>query len=309
MDVSVIIVSYNTYKLTIDCLKSVFEKTNGLDYEVIVIDNASTDRSVEMIQQMYPQVHLIAERTNHGFGKANNIAASIAKGKYIFLLNSDTLLVNNAIKILFDYIKSDSNIGIVGGQMLDRNLNKANSCDAYTSWIDEICIALLPANYIKSITIEVSYNHDINGFVYGADMMIDKQYFNQLNGFDQDFFMYDEDKELSFRFKKMGYKTSLVTDALIIHFGGQSGNINNTSYNNFIDKWSFSESRYSRFVYLHKVYGHEFAFLIYLICLLKAKVATFVFTVLRNRRKQTFWKKYSLIYKQQYNRYLQKFKS
>ena len=103
MDVSVIIVNYNTCEITKNCLKSVFEQTIGIEFEVIVSDNGSKDGSIEMIRTDFPQVIFIENNANPGFGTANNRALAVAKGKYVFYLNSDTLLLNNAVKIFFDY--------------------------------------------------------------------------------------------------------------------------------------------------------------------------------------------------------------
>lgn len=309
MDVSVIIVSYNTCELTRNCISSVIDKTKGVEYEIIVVDNASSDGSPEMIKTTFPQVKLVEEKNNWGFGKANNLGAEYASGDYLFLLNSDTILVNNAIKILHDYIKINPKIGICGGQLLDEKENIIDSCDSYSTFFEEIFIALFPAAWLKSKAIQYSTARSINGFVYGADMMIKKQYFEQLKGFDPDFFMYDEDKELSLRFKKVGYLTCFVPDAKIIHLAGQSGNANNVSDNYNIDKWSYSETRYSRFLYLRKRYGHHFARLIYLICYIKGKAAMFFFFFSENKIKKIYWKKYCFIHKKQYQRYLQQHKA
>lgn len=109
MNVSVIIVNYNTKELTKNCLASIFEKTKNIDFEVIVSDNGSTDGSIEMIKSDFPQVVLIENNVNLGFGKANNIAAKIAKGKYLLFLNSDTILLNNAVKEFFDRAVDEKN--------------------------------------------------------------------------------------------------------------------------------------------------------------------------------------------------------
>ncbi|MGN0729950.1 glycosyltransferase [Treponema sp.] len=101
LDVSIIIVNYNTLELTKNCLKSIFEQTNGILFEVIVSDNGSTDGSIEMIKSEFPQVILIENNANLGFGAANNRGLKIEKGKYIFYLNSDTVLLNKAVKIFF----------------------------------------------------------------------------------------------------------------------------------------------------------------------------------------------------------------
>ena len=104
-DVSIIIVNYNTKQLLADCLKSIYEQTNNIDFEVIVSDNGSVDGSIEMLKRDFSQVILIENNANLGFGAANNRGLEVAKGKYIFYLNSDTVLLNNAVKIFFDYLE------------------------------------------------------------------------------------------------------------------------------------------------------------------------------------------------------------
>jgi len=104
MDVSIILVSYNTKNLTRECLKSVYEKTEGIEYDIWVVDNASSDGSPQMIKEEFLGVKLIESPENLGFGRANNIAIKQSDAKYCFLLNTDTILINNAVKILFDYM-------------------------------------------------------------------------------------------------------------------------------------------------------------------------------------------------------------
>ena len=103
MDVSIIIVNYNTKKLIKNCINSIYKHTKDVDFEIIVSDNGSVDGSVEMIKSEFPNVILIENNANLGFGAANNRGLKIAKGKYIFYLNSDTVLLNNAVKYFFDY--------------------------------------------------------------------------------------------------------------------------------------------------------------------------------------------------------------
>lgn len=130
MDVSVIIVNFNTKELTRNCLKSVFEKTKGINFEVIVSDNGSTDGSIQMIKSEFPEVILIENNANLGFGAANNRALKIARGKYVFYLNSDTLLLNNAVKIFFDYWETSEDkekLGALGCWLQDENGNTIHS--------------------------------------------------------------------------------------------------------------------------------------------------------------------------------------
>lgn len=105
MDVSVIIVNYNTKQITLNCLESIFEHTKGIEFEVILVDNASSDGSVEAIEEYYPMVQVIKSEVNLGFGRANNLGVQMAKGEYLFLLNSDTLLLNNAISIFLYFFR------------------------------------------------------------------------------------------------------------------------------------------------------------------------------------------------------------
>ena len=125
LDVSIIIVNYNTKELIFNCLESIFSHTNGITFEVIVSDNGSSDGSIEMLKKDFPKVILIENGKNLGFGSANNKALEIAKGKYVFYLNSDTILLNNAVKIFFDYFESHAelNIGGLGCNLQDKNGN------------------------------------------------------------------------------------------------------------------------------------------------------------------------------------------
>ena len=121
MDVSIIIVNYNTQELTLQCLRSVYEKTAGISFEVIVVDNASSDDSVKQVRIEFPQVILIESPENLGFGRANNLGFENSTGDYIFLLNSDTLLINNAIEILWRFLNQNFDIAIVGGQLFEED--------------------------------------------------------------------------------------------------------------------------------------------------------------------------------------------
>lgn len=123
MDVSIIIVNYNTKNLTKDCINSIYEQTAGLEFEIIVSDNNSKDGSIEMIKESFPNVILIENNENLGFGRANNKGLAVATGKYIFYLNSDTILLNNAVKIFFDYFEkhNNENIGALGCNLQNKD--------------------------------------------------------------------------------------------------------------------------------------------------------------------------------------------
>lgn len=254
MDVSIIIVNYKTPDLVIDCIKSVKEKTQGLSYEIIVVDNDSQDGSLEQIEAAFGKsIQIIDSGSNLGFGKANNLGAKYATGKHLFLLNSDTVLVNNAIKILFDYIETHKNVGVVGGNLYTADLSPSQS---YASRFDEIADIKAKASW-HSIACEFvmrqidqrvknakyrwhrAYGKCFNfsnrpksvAYIIGADMMIRKQVFDQVQGFDKRFFMYAEEEEMTWRIQQQGYKSVSVPAARIIHYNGRSSKPSAGVYN------------------------------------------------------------------------------
>ena len=129
MDVSIIIVNYNTCELTKQCIDSIFEKIDGVSFEVIVVDNDSKDDSIKVLSQD-SRITFVASDANLGFGKANNLGVEHSLGKYIFFLNSDTLLVNNAVKLFFDFMEQhqiNKSVGAIGCLLMDNKLRRIHS--------------------------------------------------------------------------------------------------------------------------------------------------------------------------------------
>lgn len=245
MDVSIIIVNYKTPELVIDCVKSIEEKTIGLDYEIIVVDNASGDQSIPMMsEKLKEKILLIESDVNLGFGKANNLGVKHAKGKYVFLLNSDTVLVNNAIKVLYDYLEKNEHVGVAGGNLYTLEQTPSGSHCMKFDDVETLKNGAKWANIISRIfrnryidrkyTSEekeyyytknnFNYTNDIQkvAYIYGADMMLCRELYESLGGFDPDFFMYAEEAELSWRITKKGYQIVNVPSAQIIHYDGAS---------------------------------------------------------------------------------------
>lgn len=240
MDVSIIIVNYNTLKLTKETIDSVIEKTKNLKYEIILIDNDSVDGSMEFLEKEYKnKVIFVKNDKNLGFGKANNKGIKIAKGKYVFLLNSDTLLINNAIKILFDFMEKNESCGVCGGNLYDINMQPTVSYELS-----------LPENVFKNmIRRRYKKNYFFNkteiplrvAYISGADMMIRKKILDKVDIFDSDFFMYYEETELTFRIIKKGYEVYNVPQAKIIHLEGKSNIFKEKKYSMIL------ESKYKYF--------------------------------------------------------------
>ena len=232
MDVSIIFVNYKTKDLTINAINSVIEKTEGVDYEIFVVDNASNDGSIEAIEQEFPNINIIKNPINSGFGSANNLAIKQAKGKYIFCLNTDTLLVNNAIKIMFDFMEKieNSKIGACGGYLVDKDL-KPIHCGGRLPNVKEIIWKLGLRQIFKKYYNEnmyISLNSDDEnldsklGYITGADIFFRKSVLDKVGLFDENFFMYYEETDLCKRIWDSGYTIKFVPTAQIIHLEGAS---------------------------------------------------------------------------------------
>lgn len=228
MDVSIILVNYNTADLLLACIRSILGKTEQLIYEIIVVDNASSDSSVELVRSKFPSVKVIANEENVGFGVANNIGVQNAQGKYVWFLNSDTLLINNAAKILHDAIEGYPKAVIAGGNLYDANMKPATSFYQTMPglWADVDYLFFNIFSKLKYKT-NLNFNHssriiEVDGFISGADLMIERSIFEDIGGFDKDFFMYYEETELTYRIKRLGFKIISVPEAQIIHLEGAS---------------------------------------------------------------------------------------
>lgn len=252
MDVSIIIVNYNTKKLTSDCINSIYQYTTNINFEVIVVDNASNDGSVDLLKKD-KRIILIESSQNLGFGRANNLGYTYATGKYIFLLNSDTILLNNAVKILFDYLDNvDNQIGCVGSLLLNREKQPMHSYGNFPnvrlfkrrvfSFVFPKIVK--PWNYAPSPTD--MYPKEVD-YITGADIMIRKNIIEQYGLFDPDFFMFFEETEMQYRYAQAGYKRIIIDTPKIIHLAGGSGNKKKYSLS------GMTREIKSRFIYCNKV--------------------------------------------------------
>lgn len=229
--VSVLIVSYRTRELTLSCLNSIFAASYDLPYEVIIIDNASSDGSAEAIAEQYPQARLVALTQNIGFAAATQMAANMATGRYFLLLNPDTVVLNEAIKTLYSFAEARSDAGIYGGRTLnaDMSLNPQScwgrptlwsvTCQALglsalghcTNWFNPEAMGAWRRDTVREVDI-----------VSGCFLMIRSELWRKLGGFDRDFFMYGEDTDLCLRARQVGARCLICPDATIIHYAGAS---------------------------------------------------------------------------------------
>lgn len=230
MDVSIIIVNYNTAKMTGECIESIYQHTTGIDFEIIVVDNNSTDNSISYLKGKFPDIEIITLKENIGFGKANNYGAKIARGKYLFLLNSDTLLMDNALNTFIKFFEIHHNvlnIGIAGGILLNTKGEQFESFDRFPTYISELskllAIHTCSKKYVKNIINQNKDNRYFSvDYVCGADMFIEKDLYNRINGFDKSFFMYFEESDMQKRLHDMGKSNYIIKDIKILHYGGGS---------------------------------------------------------------------------------------
>lgn len=231
-NVSIIIVNYNTKKLLYDCLKSIYEYTKGISFEVIVSDNGSIDGSLEMLKNDFPQVIIIANNGNLGFGKANNIAARQAKGKYLFFLNSDTILLNNAVKLFYKKAEEKNGKTLLGSYLLNKEKEITISYGnfmTFSSFIRRMAFLYFPIllkirHFFLKQQKEIVIEREVD-FLSGADLFVSKDIFQKLNGFDEKIFMYCEDEDFCRRALQMNFLSVLITEPQIIHLEGQSSKV------------------------------------------------------------------------------------
>ena len=231
LDISILVISYNTQEMIWACLGSVHEQVRDLSFEVIVVDNNSSDDSVRIISNEFPSLKLIACDENLGFARANNLAAENAKGNYLLLLNPDTLVLNEAINKLHAFASNHPENRVYGGRTLygDYSLNPS-SCWKQPSLWSLFCYATGLVSLFRRTKYfdPESYGpwqrdsvREVD-IVSGCFLMIEKKLWDHLGGFDSQFFMYGEDADLCLRAIKAGARPVITPDATIVHFGGAS---------------------------------------------------------------------------------------
>jgi O-antigen biosynthesis protein len=246
IDLSIIIVNYNVKDLLGNCIDSIFSSSGQLKTEIIIVDNNSFDGSVEYIKERFRnnrQIRIIESKINLGFAKANNIGAREAKGKYLLILNPDTILQEDTIVRSVKYYESNDHIGALSCKLVLPNGKLDLACRrSFPSPSVAIYRILGLSKLFPASKTFARYNltyldenatHEVEA-ICGAFMLIKKDIFDQVGGFDEDYFMYGEDLDLCYKIKKAGYKIIYFSGTSIIHFKGESTRKSSLSYvNNF----------------------------------------------------------------------------
>jgi GT2 family glycosyltransferase len=231
IDVSIVIVNYNVKDFLYQCLLSIRASSKNLKVETIVVDNNSTDNSLPELIPIFPEVNFIPLDNNIGFGKANNFGFEIATGRYILILNPDTLIQEDTLDKMFEYMERSPEVGIAGCKVLNADGSFQLPCRRGfpTPWA-AFCKLFGLQNLFPKSKLFARYNQtfrDENESYYidaiiGAFMFARAELVKELEGFDKDFFMYGEDLDLCFRTYKAGYKVAYYHETQIIHYKGES---------------------------------------------------------------------------------------
>jgi len=262
IDLSIVIVSWNTRELLRECLESLYRYTSDVTFEVFVVDNASSDGSADMVRELFPQVNLIRNEQNLGFSKANNQAIKVSKGKYIALLNPDTLLIEDVFSPLIKYADQHEKIGAIGPKILNR--------DGKT--IQYVCARRLPNLYLEFFELSgltrkfpknrifgseymTYWDHDSSRYVEGlsgACMVVNKKAIDDVGMMDENQFMYGDEIDWCKRILDAGWKIYYYSGISIIHYGEESSKQ--------IKHDLINIAKNSRWYYYKKHYGKIYAF-------------------------------------------------
>ncbi len=218
MDISIIVVNWNTAELTLQCLESIYHSKSKLTFEIIVVDNGSTDESVSAISDRFSDVRIITNSENLGFAKANNQGISEGKGRYYLLLNSDTLVLPGALEKMVHIADTDQSIGVVGPKLLNMDDTLQKSWASFPTLLSE----LLGQNFRfrkKAPQIPDAYEVD---WIMGACMLVRSNVIKDVGAMDDDYFMYSEETDWCYRIKRGGWKVIYLSNVAIYHLGGGS---------------------------------------------------------------------------------------
>jgi GT2 family glycosyltransferase len=227
---SIVIVTWNGKRYALECLESLYAHPINVPFEIIVVDNASTDGTPEAIRKRFPQVQVVENQANLGFAKANNIGMSLAGGKYVCLINSDVVVYPGCLDQMRALMEANHNIGIMGPKMLCRDGNVGLSVMRLPTVWNTLCAALALNSMFPTSSLFAGFSIRTDAIsavtdvqvVTGWFWMISRTALQQVGGLDERFFMYGEDIDWCHRFGKAGWRVVFCGEAEALHYGGAS---------------------------------------------------------------------------------------
>lgn len=286
MDLSIIIVSWNVRDLLLQCLDSIFENQTASTFEVLVVDNASTDGSPIQIKKRFPQVHLIENDNNVGFARANNQAISVSKGKYLLLLNPDTRVYVGALDHLVQFLETHPTAGAAGSRLLNPDGSLQPSCFPFPTlgrefWRLFHLDKILPLALYRQNTWDIDAPRQVD-VVQGTSLILRRAALDKVGLLDESYFVYTEETDLCYRLHKAGWSLFWVPKSCVVHYGGQS--------TRQIAQQMFISLYRTKTQYFRKHYGKLSAWLyrVILFCasLFRLMLSIFSFLQPRERREQ-----------------------
>jgi len=295
-ELSIIIVNWNTRDLLRDCLNSVYSETRATSFEVFVVDNASSDSSVEMVKKEFPQVRLIENQENLGFAKANNQAIKQNSGQYVLLLNPDTVVLSGALDKMVAFMRAHPAVDASGPMILnDDGSSQVSTLDTsymfesgglflLRGWLATYLLGLL----VRKLGKRGTYSpHPRQVFaLIGACMMMTREAVDKVGLLDEQYFFYSEDIDWFYRLKQLGGKAYFIPEVQIIHYGAQSMT------------QIITRSKYyyqSKYLFTKKHHGKMAAYLFRIMVVIDSFVVICAFLLLqalvkRDRRKERNWR-------------------
>ncbi len=222
MDLSIAIVSWNTKGLLEECLESIFNTTHDIDFEVIVVDNASSDGSIDMVHEKYPQVLLVESAENVGFARANNKAYEVSSGRHFMILNPDTKVLSD-IGPIVRFLDDNDSVGVAGCRCVNSDMSiQRNWFDYYPSFFWEL-IPHSARELAQKLLFQRSVDNQFDTkWVGGQCMTVRREVIESVGGMDPGYFMYSEETDWCFRIRKAGWRICHYPEIAILHYGGQS---------------------------------------------------------------------------------------
>ncbi len=226
LDVSIVIVSYNVGVLLRACLESIYQSRSKNSYEIIVVDNASDEKETRELVTLFPNIRWIQNETNEGFATANNQAIQLAQGRYIWLLNPDTIVYENTMDNLVSALDDDKSLAACGSRLINSDGSLQASCHPFpTLWREFVRLfhleLLFPNTCYKMQNWSLDRIHNVDN-VQGASLLIQGSAFKKIGLLDENFFMYTEEVDFNYRLQLAGWKNAWVPNSIVMHYGGQS---------------------------------------------------------------------------------------
>jgi N-acetylglucosaminyl-diphospho-decaprenol L-rhamnosyltransferase len=265
---SVIIVSWNTCELLKNCLESILANPPAMPVEIWVVDNASADESPQMVRRRFSQVNLLENEVNVGFARANNQALQRCNGKYVLLLNPDTLVDCCSLENLVDFLEENPRAGAAGPMLLNPDGSMQISSHPWPTLTRELLRmfhldTILPFSEYPSIKWDTDIAQEVD-VLKGACLMLRKDVLDQVGHFDEDYFIYSEEVDMCYRIQRAGWQLYWVPEAKVVHYSGQS--------TRQVSKEMFLFLYYSKIKYFRKHYGSSAA-QIYILILMMASLS------------------------------------